>query len=110
MKSYFVDEISKPGLEQITAYLHKNAIESGMEKLFWIEIPAEFLNKIQSEHSGCKPHRFAVEIGDTWIKAEFFIRTSVSFRCDCSGYCDKDQKTFIISYIDNMIKELGIRT
>ena len=110
MKSYYVDEISSFDLDKITRYLDNNAIESGMEKLFWIEIPSDYLTGMQSEHSECRPHRFAIEIGDTWIRAEFFVRTSVKFGCDCNGYGNEDQKEFIMNYIDNMINELGIKT
>ncbi|MBN2418178.1 MAG: hypothetical protein JXL81_02240 [Deltaproteobacteria bacterium] len=110
MKSYYVDEISTSDLEKITGYLDKNAIESGMERLFWIEMPSGCLTPSQSEHSECMPHRFAIETGDTWIRAEFFVRTSVKFRCDCNGYCNENQKKFIIDYVDNMINKLGIRT
>ena len=110
MKSYYVDEISATGLDQITRYLIENAIESGMDKLFWVEIPSDFLTDFQSRHEECGPHRFAIETGDTWIRAEFFIRTQGRFECDCNGYCDKNQKIFIINYIDSMIQNLDIRT
>lgn len=110
MKSYFIDEISTSDLDKITGYLNDNAVESGMEKLFWIEMPSDYLTESQSEHSECKPHRFAVETGDTWIKAELFVRTSIKFRCDCNGYCSENQKKFIMDYIDNMIDTLSIRT
>ena len=110
MKSYYIDEISTPDLDKITGYLNENAAESGMEKLFWIEMPSECLAGMQSEHSECKPYRFAIETGDTWIRAELFVRTSTKFRCDCNGYCNKNQKEFIMDYIDNMIDKLGIRT
>ena len=89
---------------------HTTYIESAMEKLFWIEMPLDCLTGLQSEHSECKPHRFAIETGDTWIRAELFVRTSKKFRCDCNRYCDKNQKEFIMNYIDNMIDKLGIRT
>lgn len=110
MKSYYIDEISTADLDKITGYLDENGVDSGMEKLFWIEMPSDCLTGLQSEHSECGPHRFAIETGDTWIKAEFFVRTSTKFRCDCNGYCNKNQKEYIIRYIDNMIDKLGIRT
>ena len=110
MKSYYLDEISSSDLEKISDYLNENATESVMERLFWIEMPSEVLNDVQTGHPECEPHRFAVEIGDTWLKAEFFVRTSVRFRCDCNGYCNTNQKEFIINYIDNMIKALAIQT
>lgn len=110
MKSYYLDEIPASDLDKIIGYLNENANESGIDKLFWIEMPPEYLTNIQSEHSECKPHRFAIETGKTWIKAEFFIRTSVKFRCDCNGYCNYKQKEFIINFVDNMMDKLGIRT
>ena len=110
MKSYYVDEISTSDLDKITGYLNENATESGMERLFWIEMPSDRLTGLQAEHTGCRPYRFAIETGDTWIRAELFVRTSVKFRCDCNGYCNENQKDFIMSYIDNMIYKLDIRT
>ena len=110
MKSYYLDEISTKDMEQIVSYLNENALESGMERLFWIKIPSEVLTDFQSGHPECKPHRFAIEIGDTWLKAELFVRTSVKFRCDCNGYCNTNQREFIIKYIDNMIKDLAVQT
>ena len=111
MKSYYVDEISTSDLDKITTYLNENAMESGMERLFWIEMPLDNLTMVQSEHySRCKPYRFAVETGDTWLRAEFFVRTSVKFRCDCNGYCNEKQNEYIMSYIDGMLNKLDIRT
>ena len=110
MKSYYVDEISTSDLDKINSYLDDNAIASGMERLFWVEFPSDLLTGVHSEHSECKPHRFAIETGDTWIRAEFFVRTSVKFRCDCNVCCSENQKIFIMNYIDHMINELSVRT
>ena len=110
MKSYYLDEISTSDLDKITGWLNENAIESGVDRLFWIEMPLEYLSRIQAKHKECIPHRFAIETGDTWIRAEFFIRTPVKFRCDCNGYCNEKQINFIMSYIDNMTDRLGIQT
>ena len=110
MKSYYLDEISTSDLDKITGYLNEHAVESGMDGLFWIEMPSDHLTELQSGHSECKPHRFAIEIGDTWIRAEFFIRTTVKFRCDCNGYCSDNQKKFIMNYVDDMIDKLDVLT
>lgn len=110
MKSYYIDEIPAPDQDKVIQYLGENALKSSMDKLFWINLPLEYLSKQQSEHSDCGPHRFAIETGDDWIKAEFLIRASVKFKCECNGYCDENQKHFIINYIDNLIKKLSIRT
>lgn len=110
MKSYLIDEIASEDIKNIVEYLKKNGSTSGMENLFWIEVPDNYLNDLQAAHSKCAPHQFAVETGDSWIKTEFFIRTSKKFRCDCNGYCDAGQRKFIIEYMDAVIDKLNIRT
>lgn len=110
MKSYIIEEILPEGMTRIISFLNKNAGTSGMEKLFWAELPRDHLNHIQNEHTGCSPFRFAIETGDDWIKAEFYIRASSGFRCECNGCCDDSQRDYIMQYIDTMLSELNIST
>ncbi len=110
MKSYFVDEIEASDMVLIDNYLASNGRAAGVNKLFWIELPEELIGTLQSTHSACSPYRFAVETGDSWVKAELFIRTSNSISCECSGYANENQRAYIIKYIDTMILDLGIRT
>lgn len=110
MKSYFIDEIEPSGMAMINRYLASNTMESKVERLYWVEIPEELLNDAQSAHPACSPHRVALETGDSWIRAEFFVRTSRGLSCNCNGYCDQNQREYIIKYIDIMILELGVRT
>lgn len=94
----------------INRYLASNTRESKIERLFWLEIPEKLINNTQSVHLACSPHRVAVETGDSWIRAEFFVRTAKLISCNCNGYCDQNQREYIIKYIDRMILELGVRT
>ncbi len=110
MKSYLIDEIDASDMALIDSYLASNGKSSGINKLFWIELPGELTGAIQSTHPECSPYRFAVETGDSWVRAEFFVRTSNNLMCSCCGYCDESQRAYIIKYIDVMILELGIRT
>ena len=110
MKSYFIDEIETSDMVLIERYLDKHGREAGIKKLFWIEMPGKNLNILQAGHEACSPYMFAVETGDSWIRAELFVRTSNRIMCTCSGYCDEKQRKYIINYIDNMIKELRVRT
>ena len=110
MRSYLIDVISKPHMEKIDAYLMKNAMKSGIEKLFWVKIPVDMLTDIQHQHKDCQPHVFAVELGTDWIKLEFLIRSLKGFRCSCSSYCSSPQRDFIINYADQLIEVLEIQT
>jgi hypothetical protein len=108
MKGYMIDEISEPDINRISEFLRENAIQSNMERLFWIDIPEECLNQTQLDHKDCQPFRFPIELGDDWIKGEFFIRTSQKFRCECNGYCDTKQRDYILNFMDRVLNELDI--
>jgi len=110
MKYYLIDEVSPSDMERATAFLKENATMSGMEKVFWVKFPDKLLSESQSGHRDCQPFFFAIELGAGIIKAEFYIRTLKGLKCSCSGYSDPGQSRFIIRFVDEMIRELKIRT
>ena len=110
MKYYLVDEISPSDIANIRRFLKEKAMGSEIEDLFWLEMPTDHLNEKQSAHQDCRPHRFAIELGTNWMKAELFIRTLNSLACECSDYCDSKQRGFIFDFMESMIYELKIRT
>ena len=110
MRSYMIDEISKPDMEKIDAHLSRHAMKSGLEKIFWVKIPEDILSPVQFQHKDCQPHVFAVELGTDWIKLEFFVRTLKGFRCQCSSYSSSSQRDFICNYADQLVETLQIRT
>jgi hypothetical protein len=110
MRAYLIDELSSTGMEKITSFLTKNAIRSNLDKIFWIRIPDDLLSETQLEHPDCQPHVFAAELGQGWIKLEFFVRSSKNMQCTCHGYCTSQQSSYIIDFASDMIKQLKIRT
>ncbi len=110
MKYYLIDEIDDKDMERISLFLMEKGVISGLEKIFWITVPEEYLNNSQAGHAGCKPYVFAVELGARQIRAEFFIRTLQDMRCSCNGYPEPEQGQFIVRFMDEMIEGLGIRT
>lgn len=110
MKYYLVDEISPSDMNKIDAFLKDNASVSKIKRLFWVELPSDHLNEIQSLHTDCQPHWFAVELGSDWIRAELFIRTLNSLECQCGSYCNPRQRDFIFNYMESIIGRLNIKT
>ena len=110
MKYYLIDEVSGPDMERLSAHLRDAGKASGLEGMFWIKMPEEYLGEIQSRHESCKPYVFAVELGAGTVKAEYFIRSQKGMKCSCSGYADQGQSMFIIRFMDEMIVKLGVRT
>jgi len=105
-----MDEISSFDMKRITEFMEQHAIQSGIERLFWVEIPPEMLTGVQKQHVGCQPHVFAVEMGTDWIRWEFFVRSLKDLRCHCAHYCNPEQRNYIIDYAHRLIKSLDVRT
>lgn len=110
MRAYLIDEISSADMKKIVACLEKSAVRSGLENLFWVEMPEGMLNDIQRRHLDRDSLVFAVELGETWIKLEFFLRNLQDLRCPSAGYCTAEQRGFIIDYAHRIIESLGVKT
>lgn len=110
MKSYLIDEIGVEDAQRIHRFLSENAISSGMDTLFWVKVTPSLLTPLQQEHLPCQPHVFAVETGQRSLKAELYLRTLRDMRCPCQDYCTPQQARFVIEWVNEMLKDLSIRT
>ncbi len=110
MRAYLIDEITSPDMGRIVDFLSRHTLRSGMEDVFWVQIPNDLLSEQQYTHRTCRPHVFAIEVGDDWIKLECFIRSLQGMRCTCADYATRQQQDFIIQFAHTMIQDLGIRT
>jgi len=110
MKAYFLDEIASEDMNKITEFLKGNAFRSTMEQIFWVKFPEDLLSPLQFQHTACQPHVFAVEVGSTWVKLEFLVRSLETMKCDCAAYCTDLQRDYIINFADRMLDQLDIGT
>jgi hypothetical protein len=110
MRSYLIDELSRRDVAKIEAFLDQNAMRSALDGIFWVRIPEDLLSEQQFAHRDCRPHVFAVETGEDWIKLELFLRSLAGMRCPCGGYATRPQRDFIIRFAHAMIRDLDIRT
>ena len=110
MKSYLIDEIEVDDLQRIRQFLSEKAISSGLDTLFWVKVSSSLLTPLQQEHLPCQPHVFAVETGQRHVRAELYLRTLRDMRCPCQDYCTPQQARFIIEWVNEMLKDLSIRT
>ena len=110
MKSYFIDEIGAADVNRIRQFLSEKALSSGMDTLFWVKVSPSLLTPLQQEHAPCQPHVFAVETGQRFLKAEFYLRTLRDMRCACQEYCTPQQARFVIDWVNKMLKDLSVKT
>ncbi len=108
MRQFLVDEIPRRQMEEIEAYLKENTIPSGLEKIYWLEVPEDLLSGIQQEHRECGPHYWAIETGKDFLKFEFLVRGRRRLRCDCVQYATPAQEAFLLNSAHRLIEALEL--
>jgi hypothetical protein len=109
MKSYYIDELSEVDLNKIRRLFEKQALQSQIEDIWWFEIPADLLTLSQRQQEDLHPFVFTVELGDSWLKSEFLIRSLKTLSSECQAFCNPAQRQYILSFIDTFIEDLEIR-
>ena len=110
MRQYQLDEISKTDIPRVREYLHGHAQAARLQDIWWVDLPEDLLSPEQFDHQDCRPFRFAVEVGDTFVRFEFLIRSRETMRCACLGYATRPQRDFILAFADRLVEELTLRT
>jgi hypothetical protein len=108
MRQYLIDEISRARMEAVSVYLNEKTVSSGMEEIFWLEIPEDLLSPIQETHKTCGPHYLAIETGKDFVKFEFLVRCRRRLRCECVQYVTPAQETFILNFAQALIQALDL--
>lgn len=108
MRQFLIDEIPHPQMEAVSAYLKERTVSSGLEKIFWLEIPERLLSPIQEAHKSCGPHCLAIETGQDFVKFEFLVRCRRRLRCDCVRYVTTAQETFLLNFVHALNQALDL--
>jgi hypothetical protein len=110
MRQYLLDEINRSDYQRLRDYLTEHAQASGLQDVWWIDLPEDLLNPEQFAHQDCQPFRFAIELGDEYLRIEFLIRSRNTMRCSCIGYATRQQRDFILAFADRLVEELKLKT
>ena len=110
MRQYLLDEISKGDIPRVRGYLNEHATASRLNDIWWVDLSEDLLNPGQFSHQDCRPFRFAVELGETFVRFEFLIRSQQTMRCACIGYATRVQRDFILAFADRLVEDLALRT
>lgn len=110
MRQYLLDEISPKDYQRLREYLREHAQPSGLQDIWWVDLPDDLLSPDQFEHHNCQPFRFAIELGDTFLRIEFLIRSSNTMRCSCIDYATRQQRDFILAFVDRLVEALDLKT
>lgn len=110
MRQYLLDEIARDDRPRVRKYLHEHTVASNLEGIWWVDLPEDLLSPEQFAHRQCRPFRFAVELGENFVRFELLIRSRETMRCSCLGYATRPQRDFILGYADGMVEALALRT
>ncbi len=110
MRQYLLNEINRSDYARLKDYLTEHAQASGLQDVWWVDLPSDLLSPEQFEHQDCQPHRFAIELGDDYLRIEFLIRSRNTMRCSCIGYATRQQRDFILAFADRLVEDLALKT
>jgi hypothetical protein len=110
MRQYLLDEITRQDIPRVREYLDQHAQAAGLEDIWWVDLPEDLLSPEQFSHRDCQPFRFAVELGQNFVRFEFLIRSLQTMRCSCIGYATRQQRDFILAFADRLVENLALRT
>jgi len=110
MRQYLLDEITRNDITRVREYLNQHAQAASLEDIWWVDLQEDLLSPDQFSHRDCQPFRFAVELGQNFVRFEFLIRSLQTMRCSCIGYATRQQRDFILAYADRLVEELALRT
>lgn len=110
MRQYLLDEIARNDLPRVREYLNEHAAASRLADIWWVDLPEDLLSPEQFEHQNCRPFRFAVEVGEDFVRFELLIRSEQTMRCACIDYATRQQRDFILAYADRLVEDLALRT
>jgi len=110
MRQILIDELIHDEVAAAHEFLRANAVESGIEGLYWVELTEDLLDPEQFEQKRDHPFCFAVEVGDSWIKLELLIRSRHNMRSAETRFASRSQLEFVLEYSNRIIEKAGLKT
>ncbi|MBW2624453.1 MAG: hypothetical protein JRD68_16205 [Deltaproteobacteria bacterium] len=110
MRQILIDELIADDVAAVHEFLETNAVESGVEGLYWVELTEDLLDPGQFEQKKDHPFCFAVEVGDSWVKFELLIRSRHNMKSTETRFASRIQLEFVLEYSNRIIEEKGLKT
>ncbi len=108
MRQIVIDEINQKDIDSLKKYLKGNLQRAGMAGIYWLTVPDHLLGEAQLGHDDCGPFVMAIEIADKKVVGELLVRSSSNLHCTCICYADREQREFMLDFLDGMLRDQGI--
>lgn len=105
MRQFVIDEVSPMERDNIDSYLKRHLKQGPMIGLYWVVLPEDMLSDAQIGHEDHGPFYTAVEVEDKRITFEFLVRSKSNLHCTCIAHATKEQRDYILNFIDTMLSQ-----
>lgn len=86
---------------KLKAYFDELELRSSIPGLYWLPVPEELLNELQTEHlPSCGPYVLALDIGDDGVILETLIRAQNQLHCECIAFGSKELVQHMLDYLN----------
>ncbi len=109
MRQIVIDELSPMEMDNIDSYLKRSIKQGPMIGLYWLVLPEEHLSEQQQDHDDCGPFYFGVEVEQQRVRFELLVRSESNLHCTCIAHANKEQRQFVLDFIDKMVEEEHIK-
>lgn len=110
MRQILIDELSRDHAAKLKNHLAGQGLSSPLDGLYWLDLPTDLLEADQLPATTDHPYCIAIEIGDTWAKFEFLVRSRTNLHSMLTRYASLRQQWFILDYASGLIEDLGLKT
>ena len=108
MRVYLIDGLQLNDYKKLKNHFDEHLESSPLGEIYWLELDKQILTPFQKEHKECYPHVFALMLEETRLSSEFLVRIKKKIKCDCMGCATKEQRNWLMDYVDDIFKKLGI--
>ena len=109
MRYFSIDDLRPEEVQSIHARLRDMSLQSDMEGLYWLPVPADLLEPVQREHAAqCGPHVMALDVQENALQMELLVRARNRLRCECVRYATPELQQHMIAWVDQLLRDLGI--
>jgi hypothetical protein len=114
MRALILDELNRLETAAVREYLAARAGFSGVEGLYWLELPPDLWAETQRRarkrrEAGTSCFRLAVELGPNWVRFELLVRSETLANAG-GGQATAKQALFVLDWAGAMARELGLTT
>ncbi len=109
MRQYRIDQLTTADLRRIAERLAEMELGAGLDGMYWLPVPPTLLTPLQQKHvPHCGPYVMSVELEGDALSLELLVRGRGRLRCECVGYASPALQGYMIGYVDDMLRDLGV--